>query len=161
MDWFALKIAMNRLKMEGNGLTVFCGISQGVGSLSVTLHPLIDLLGSFLGVQNGPRKTALCIIKKGGSYRSRGTRRWWRSRGIFGMKSSTSTWRMDGFSTKCPHWAGWLRIGVTLTNMMRAMILQTGRNGPAHGGSGGRARTTHFTAAIQKCEFRVLKTHCF
>ena len=65
MDWFALKIAMNRLKMERNGLTLFCGISQGVGSLSVTLHPLIDLLGSFWGVQNGPRKTALCIIKRG------------------------------------------------------------------------------------------------
>ena len=68
----------------------------------------------------------------------------------------------DGrFSTKCPHWARWLRIGVTLTNMVRVMISQTGKNGPAHGGSGGRARTTYCTAATQKCEFRVLKTHFF
>ena len=133
----------------------------GRWKLECDITPANRPAGQFFGGAEWTKENGLMHYKKGGSYRSRGTRRWWRSRGIFGMKSSTSTWRMDGFSTKCPHWAGWLRIGVTLTNMMRAMILQTGRNGPAHGGSGGRARTTHFTAAIQKCEFRVLKTHFF
>jgi hypothetical protein len=105
--------------------------------------------GQFLGGAEWTNENGLMHYEEGGSYRSWGTRRWWWSRGIFGIKSSTSTLRMDGFSTKCPHWAGWLRIGVTLTNMMRAMISQTGRNGTAHGGSGGRARTTHCTAATQ------------
>ena len=68
---------------------------------------------------------------------------------------------MDGFSTKCPHWVGLRRIGVTLTNMMRVMISQTGRDGPAHGGSGGPARTIHCTAATQKFKFRVLKIQFF